>query len=43
MKLGVNSDVNLDLKRVGVRMMDGGHQKPTDPPHIPQIQFTKSN
>ena len=27
MKLGVNSDVNVDLKNVGVRNMDGGSSK----------------
>ena len=31
MKLGVNSDVNLDMKKVGVRMMDGGPPKTNRP------------
>ena len=35
MKLGVNSDVNLDLKKVGVRMMDGGPSKTNRPSSLP--------
>ena len=45
MKLGVNSDVNLDLKNIGVRMMDGGPSKnnrpsshPSNPVHSEQQQ-----
>ena len=43
MKLGVNNDVNLDTKKVGVRMMNGGHSKldrPTSHPSNP-IKFNK--
>ena len=37
-KLGVNSDVNLDMKKVGVRLMNGGPSKidrPTSHPSTP--------
>ena len=50
MKLGVNSDVNLDLKHVGVRMMDGGPSKtnrpsshPSNPIHQEQQNESKKN
>ena len=35
MKLGVNSDVNVDLKKVGVTMMDGGQSKTNRPTSHP--------
>ena len=50
MKLGVNNSVNLETKKVGARLMDGGKSKidrptahPSNPIHKlkPQIQFTQ--
>ena len=42
MKLGVNSDVNVDLKKVGTNNMDGGQSKTTDQLRILQIQKMKT-
>ena len=43
MKLGVNSDVNLDLKKVGVRMMDGGPSKNNRPTSHPSNPIENEN
>ena len=45
MKLGVNSDVNVDLKKVGVNMMDGGPSKtnrPNSHPSNPENESQKT-
>ena len=43
MKLGVNSDVNVDLKKVGVNMMDGGPSKTNRPTSHPSNPAEKQN
>ena len=43
MKLGVNSDVNVDLKKVGVTMMDGGPSKTNRPTSHPSNPVEKKN
>ena len=43
MKLGVNSDVNLDLEKVGVRMMDGGPSKNNRPTSHPSNPIENEN
>ena len=42
-KLGVNSDVNVDLKKVGVKMMDGGPPKTNRPTSHPSNPEEKQN
>ena len=43
MKLGVNSDVNVDLKKVGIRNMDGGQSKNNRPNSHPSNTVDKQN
>ena len=43
MKLGVNSDVNVALKNVGVRNMDGGSSKNNRPTSHPSNPVEKQN
>ena len=43
MKLGVNSDVNVDLKKVGVRKMDGGSSKTNRSTSHPSNTVEKQN
>ena len=45
MKLGVNSDINLETKKVGVRLMNGGPSKinrPTSHPSNPIHKVQKT-